>query len=54
MTDVLIRPPATTTDFLAVEAEYGAKNYKPLDVILTRGEGAYVWDIEGRRYLDCL
>jgi ornithine--oxo-acid transaminase len=39
---------------MAVEAEYGAKNYKPLDVILTRGEGAYVWDIEGRRYLDCL
>jgi ornithine--oxo-acid transaminase len=54
MTDVLIRPRATTTDFLAVEAEYGAKNYKPLDVILTRGEGAYVWDIEGKRYLDCL
>jgi ornithine--oxo-acid transaminase len=55
MTDVLIRPPAaTTTDFLAVEAEYGAKNYKPLDVILTRGEGVYVWDIEGKRYLDCL
>jgi ornithine--oxo-acid transaminase len=53
MSDVLIRPPATT-DFLAVEAEYGAKNYKPLDVILTRGEGVYVWDIEGKRYLDCL
>jgi ornithine--oxo-acid transaminase len=55
MTDVLIRPSTTTTtDFLAVEAEYGAKNYKPLDVILTRGEGVYVWDIEGKRYLDCL
>ncbi|HZZ89070.1 MAG TPA: ornithine--oxo-acid transaminase [Caulobacteraceae bacterium] len=54
MTDVLIRPPASLTDFLKVEAEYGAKNYKPLDVVLTRGEGAYVWDIEGRRYLDCL
>ncbi|HLY81035.1 MAG TPA: ornithine--oxo-acid transaminase [Caulobacteraceae bacterium] len=54
MTDVLTRPSATASDFLAVEAEYGAKNYKPLDVILTRGEGAYVWDIEGRRYLDCL
>ena len=52
--DTLIRPPTTATDFLAVEAEYGAKNYKPLDVILTRGEGAYVWDIEGKRYLDCL
>jgi ornithine--oxo-acid transaminase len=54
MTDVLTRPAPTTADFMAVEAEYGAKNYKPLDVILTRGEGAYVWDIEGRRYLDCL
>ncbi len=54
MTDVLIRPPAALDRYLAVEAEYGARNYKPLDVILTRGQGAYVWDIEGRRYLDCL
>ena len=53
MSDVLDRPSAAT-DFLALEAEYGAKNYKPLDVVLTRGQGAYVWDIEGRRYLDCL
>ena len=29
-------------------------NYKPLDVVLTRGEGVYVWDVDGRRYLDCL
>ncbi|HEV7159151.1 MAG TPA: ornithine--oxo-acid transaminase [Caulobacteraceae bacterium] len=42
------------TDYLALEAEYGARNYKPLDVILTRGEGVYVWDVDGRRYLDCL
>jgi ornithine--oxo-acid transaminase len=42
------------TDFLALEAEYGARNYKPLDVILTRGEGVHVWDVDGRRYLDCL
>ncbi len=53
MTDVLIRPPAAS-DFIAVEAEYGAKNYKPLDVVLTRGEGVFVWDVAGRRYLDCL
>jgi ornithine--oxo-acid transaminase len=52
MLDELTRP--SLHDFLAVEAEYGAKNYKPLDVVLTRGQGAYVWDIEGRRYLDCL
>ena len=39
---------------MGLEALYGAKNYKPLDVVLTRGEGVYVWDVEGRRYLDCL
>jgi ornithine--oxo-acid transaminase len=47
-------PVSATTDFLALEAEYGARNYKPLDVIITRGEGVYLWDVEGRRYLDCL
>ncbi len=37
------------------EAErYGARNYHPLPVVLERGEGAYVWDVEGRRYLDML
>jgi len=54
MTDTLVRPEARLSDYLAVEAEFGAKNYKPLDVVLTRGQGAYVWDINGRRYLDCL
>ena len=44
----------TRTDFVALEAEYGARNYKPLEVILTRGEGVHVWDVDGRRYLDCL
>ena len=43
-----------TASYIALESEYGAKNYKPLDVVLTRGEGVYVWDVEGRRYLDCL
>jgi ornithine--oxo-acid transaminase len=43
-----------TASYIAIEAEYGAKNYKPLDVVLTRGEGVHVWDVEGRRYLDCL
>jgi ornithine--oxo-acid transaminase len=46
--------PQARTDFLALEAEYGARNYKPLDVILTRGEGVHVWDVDGRRYLDAL
>ena len=43
-----------TTDLIALESLYGAKNYKPLDVVLTRGSGVYVWDVEGNRYLDCL
>ncbi len=43
-----------TADIIAREAEFGAMNYKPLDVVLTRGEGVHVWDVEGRRYLDCL
>ena len=33
---------------------FGAHNYKPLDVVLTRGEGVWVWDVDGNRYLDCL
>jgi ornithine--oxo-acid transaminase len=33
---------------------YGAHNYKPLDVVLNRGEGVWVWDVEGTRYMDCL
>jgi ornithine--oxo-acid transaminase len=56
MTTMVEDAPRTTarTDFLSLEAEYGARNYKPLDVVLTRGEGVYVWDIDGRRYLDAL
>ncbi|MDI7276237.1 MAG: ornithine--oxo-acid transaminase [Anaerolineae bacterium] len=43
-----------TSDYIALEERYNARNYLPLDVVLTRGEGAWVWDVEGRRYLDCL
>ncbi len=43
-----------TSDLIALEGRYGAKNYKPLDVVLTRGQGVHVWDVEGNRYLDCL
>src|SRR5215470_3376914 len=45
---------STSQDFIEAENGYGAANYKPLDVVLTRGEGVWVWDIEGKRYLDCL
>ena len=41
-------------DFIDMEHELGAHNYQPLDVVLTRGEGVWVWDVDGKRYLDCL
>ena len=37
-----------------IEADLGAQNYKPLDVVLSRGEGLWVWDVDGNRYMDCL
>jgi ornithine--oxo-acid transaminase len=43
-----------TRDYLQLETEYGAQNYKPLDVVLTRGQGIWVWDVEGDKYMDCL
>jgi len=45
-------PPVT--DFIATEARFGAQNYAPLGVVLSRGEGVWVWDTRGNRYLDCL
>ena len=42
------------SDYIRLEEQYGAHNYKPLDVVLTRGEGVWVWDVDGNRYLDCL
>lgn len=39
---------------LAVEKELGAHNYAPLEVILSSGAGVWVWDIDGRKYMDCL
>ena len=43
-----------TQEYLDLENEFGAHNYKPLDVVLTKGEGVWVWDVDGKRYLDCL
>lgn len=44
----------STPDLIASELRLGAHNYKPLDVVLTRGKGCWVWDVDGNRYLDCL
>ena len=43
-----------THDYIELEEKYGAHNYQPLDVVITRGEGVWVYDVEGNRYLDCL
>ena len=40
--------------YMDLENEFGAHNYKPLDVVLERGEGVWVWDVDGKKYLDCL
>lgn len=44
----------TVQDYMDREARYGAHNYHPLPVVLERGEGVFVWDVEGRRYFDFL
>jgi len=43
-----------TIDFIDLESRYGAHNYHPLDVVIERAEGVWVYDVEGKRYLDCL
>jgi ornithine--oxo-acid transaminase len=44
----------STQEAIGLEDQYGAHNYHPLPVVLTRGEGVYVWDVEGKRYFDFL
>lgn len=43
-----------TQDYIELENQYGAHNYHPLDVVLSEGEGIWVTDVEGNRYMDCL
>lgn len=44
----------STHDLIALEERFGAHNYHPLDVVVGRAEGCWVWDVDGRKYLDCL
>lgn len=44
----------TSKDYMERESRYGAHNYHPIPVVLERGEGIYVWDVEGKRYFDFL
>lgn len=50
MTDTI----TSSQDAIALEEKYGAHNYHPLPVVLTRGEGVFLWDVEGKRYYDFL
>ncbi|MDF2575477.1 MAG: rocD, partial [Agromyces sp.] len=45
---------ARTADAISLEDEHAAHNYHPLPVVVASGDGAWVTDVEGRRYLDCL
>jgi|TARA_B100001094_G_scaffold321212_1_gene368580 ornithine--oxo-acid transaminase len=44
----------SSKDYIALEDKYGAHNYHPLPVVLAKGEGVFVWDVEGKRYYDFL
>jgi len=49
-----INMPASTAHYLELEEKYGAHNYHPLPVVLSRGEGVFLYDVEGKRYYDFL
>jgi ornithine--oxo-acid transaminase len=44
----------TAADLIQLEHEYGAHNYRPLDIVIERAEGVWLYDVAGRKYLDCL
>ena len=54
MTTLAIEPTMNTREFVELESTYGAHNYHPLDVVIERAEGVWVYDVEGKKYLDCL
>ena len=51
---LLTEPTMRTRELIELESQYGAHNYLPLDVVIERAEGVWVYDVEGKRYLDCL
>jgi len=54
MTQLEIEQSKCTQDLIDLEDRFGAHNYQPLDVVIERAEGVWVYDVEGKRYLDCL
>lgn len=53
-TNIMIETINSSSQAIALEDKYGAHNYHPLPVVLSRGEGVYLWDVEGKRYYDFL
>lgn len=43
-----------TKEIIAIEEQFGAHNYHPLDVVIEKAEGVWVWDVDGKKYMDCL
>jgi len=54
MTTTQMEIPTRTQELVDLENEFGAHNYRPLDVVIERAEGVWVYDVDGKRYLDCL
>jgi len=54
MPDTALGHAASTDDYLTQADRWSAHNYAPLPVVIARGEGVWVWDVEGNKYLDCL
>jgi ornithine--oxo-acid transaminase len=54
MTKLQTEKPDRTQDFVDLEDKFGTHNYHPLDVVIERAEGVWVYDVDGKRYLDCL
>jgi ornithine--oxo-acid transaminase len=52
--DWMVAERSAAEELIRLENQYGARNYRPLDVVLERGEGVWVYDVDGNRYLDCL
>jgi len=50
----LLAEKTRTQEFIELEENYGAHNYHPLDVVIERAQGCWVYDVDGNKYLDCL
>ena len=53
-TEITTETPSQSAELIELEDRYGAHNYHPLDVVITRGRGVWVWDVDGNQYMDFL